>query len=118
VYGGAAMNRGYGGVYRGAAISPGGLYRGAPVRSGYGSVYRGAAYAPYRGTYYRGARVAATGYGYYRGYGRYGRYGHYRRGWGWGFPLAAGLAYASYDSCIQWDGYNWINVCYDPYYYW
>jgi hypothetical protein len=81
-------------------------------------VYRGAAYVPYRGTFYRGARAAGAGYGYYRGYGRYGHYGR-GLGWGWGFPLAAGLAYGSYgyDSCLQWDGYNWINVCYDPYYY-
>jgi hypothetical protein len=52
------------------------------------------------------------------------RWAGWRRGWGWGFPVAAGLAAASYyayadagyDSCLAWDGYQWVNVCYSGYY--
>jgi hypothetical protein len=57
----------------------------------------------------RGVRVAG-----FRG----GGWG-WRRGWGWGFPLA-GLALAGttgyYGSCWRWDGFQWVNVCYRPYY--
>jgi len=49
-----------------------------------------------------------------------------RRGWGWGWPVAAGIAagvatagwgYGS--SCLAWNGYGWVNVCYGyaPYSY-
>jgi hypothetical protein len=38
---------------------------------------------------------------------------------GWGFPFA-GLALAAtagyYGSCWRWDGFQWVNVCYRPYY--
>jgi hypothetical protein len=49
------------------------------------------------------------------------RHAHWRRGWGWGFPIAAGLAFAAastyaYDSCLRWNGWQWVNVCYAPYY--
>jgi hypothetical protein len=56
----------------------------------------------------------------------------WRRGWGgWGWPVAAGLGlglgtwgyynypyYSGYygspysDSCLAWNGYNWVDVCY------
>ena len=56
----------------------------------------------------------------------------WRRGWGgWGWPVAAGLGlglgtwgyynypyYSAYygapysNSCLAWDGYNWVDVCY------
>jgi uncharacterized protein YfiM (DUF2279 family) len=44
---------------------------------------------------------------------------HFRRHFG--FPFAAGLAFAAastyaYDSCLRWDGWQWVNVCYTPYY--
>jgi hypothetical protein len=60
-----------------------------------------------------------------------------RPGWGvagwrwrrWGFPVAAGVAalgagyyggYGYYDDCLVWNGYGWVNVCYQPNYnpYW
>src|SRR6476660_9077812 len=46
-----------------------------------------------------------------------------RMGWGW--PVALGLSlgawsypyYSSYysDPCIEWDGYQWVNICYSYY---
>jgi hypothetical protein len=43
----------------------------------------------------------------------------WRRGWGWGWPVAAGigLGYAGYwgSSCLAWNGWRWVNVCYRPY---
>ena len=56
-----------------------------------------------------------------------------RPGWGvagwrwrrWGFPVAAGVAalgvgyyggYGYYDDCLIWNGYAWVNICYQPYY--
>src|SRR5262249_33618282 len=47
----------------------------------------------------------------------------WRRGWGWGWAVAAGLGlaaaatYASYDTCLQWNGWNWVNACYGAYGY-
>jgi hypothetical protein len=29
--------------------------------------------------------------------------------------FAAASTYA-YDSCLRWDGWQWVNVCYTPYY--
>jgi hypothetical protein len=86
-----------------------------------GGGYRGVGWAGrpigWGGAGWAGRRVAwgGRGYGPYRGYG-------YRRGWGW--PLAAGLGiaaaattYGYSDSCTTWNGYAWVNVCYQPSYY-
>jgi hypothetical protein len=60
------------------------------------------------------------GLGWRAGWGGWG----VRRGWGWGWPVAAGIAagvatagwgYGS--SCLAWNGYGWVNVCYTPYPY-
>jgi len=64
------------------------------------------------------------GLGWRAGWGGWGL----RRGWGWGggwgWPIAAGIAagvatagwgYGS--SCLAWNGYGWVNVCYAPYPY-
>ena len=62
------------------------------------------------------------GLGWRAGWGGWG----WRRGWGggWGWPIAAGIAagvatagwgYGS--SCLAWNGYGWVNVCYAPYPY-
>jgi hypothetical protein len=106
-----------GGGFRGAAIGgggfrgigiPGGGYaiRRAAIGSGYG--IRGGAWRP-------GLRP-----GWRPGWGWAGR--PWRPGWGWGFPVAAGLVGAGawgygYDQCLAWDGWRWINVCYQPYPY-
>jgi hypothetical protein len=96
----AAIGSGFRGAgFRAAAIGPG--FRSAGFsRGGFG--FRG----PVVG---RGVRVAG-----FRG----GGWG-WRRGWGWGFPFA-GLALAAtagyYGSCWRWDGFEWVNVCYQPYY--
>jgi hypothetical protein len=82
-----------------------------------GRGFVGARYGAWRGGYV-GPRYAGWG----RGYWPYRRYG-WRRGWGWwgyGWPVAAGLAVAAattYDDCWRWDGWQWVNVCYGPYSY-
>jgi hypothetical protein len=57
-----------------------------------------------------GVRVGGGGWGYRRGWG----------GWGWGLPVAAGLGLAAtagyYGSCWRWDGFQYVNVCYQPSY--
>jgi hypothetical protein len=105
----ASAQRGHGvrggPAFRGAAISPG--FRGARV----GPAYVGR--AGWGGPGYVGRRVAWGGYGPYRRYG----YGPYRYGWGW--PVAAGLTIAAagyYGSCLRWNGWDWVNVCYEPNY--
>jgi hypothetical protein len=44
-------------------------------------------------------------------------------GWGWGFPIAAGIIASGawggyYDQCYVWDGWQWVNVCYQSEYWW
>lgn len=108
-----------GGGFRGAAI--GGGFRGAPISSGFRGGMVGRSGLGFRGPVIgSGVRVAG-----FRGAG-------WRRGWGgWGWPVAAGLGlglgtwgyynypyYSAYygapysDSCLAWDGYNWVDVCY------
>jgi hypothetical protein len=110
--GGGMRIGGGGGGLRAAAI--GGGYRGAGIGGGYRGVGIG------RGGYgIRSAGIARGGV--WRG----------RRGWGWGFPVAAGLAaagawgyydypsygyssdygYSSGDGCLAWNGYGWVSVC-------
>jgi hypothetical protein len=116
---GAAGFRGFSGsAIRGTGVG----YRGVRVATG----ARGVGY----GVRTAGIRTAAIGPGR-PGWGVAGRPGWggvrpgWRRGWGgwgWGFPLAAAAIgagyYGSYSSdCWAWDGYQWVNVCYDPYYY-
>jgi hypothetical protein len=86
-----------------------------------------------------GGRAVAIGGGFRgpsvgRGFvgGRYiARGGYVARGWrpGWrvGFPVVAGIAavgaygyggyygYPYYDSCMRWNGWRWVNICYAPY---
>ena len=100
--GGGFHGGGFGGGFRGGGF--GGGFRGG----GFGGGYRGAALGGFRGGY--------VGRGYWGGRG----YWPYRR-YGYAFPLAAGLAFAaagpyygSYgSSCLQWDGWRWVNACYD-----
>ena len=119
--GGGGMRGGAigGGGFRGAAI--GGGFRGAPISSGFRGGMVGRSGLGFRGPVIgSGVRVAG-----FRGAG-------WRRGWGgWGWPVAAGLGlglgtwgyynypyYSAYygapysDSCLAWDGYNWVDVCY------
>jgi len=111
---------GGGGGFRGGAIGGGG-FRGAPISSGFRGGMVGRSGLGFRGPVIgSGVRVAG-----FRGAG-------WRRGWGgWGWPVAAGLGlglgtwgyynypyYSAYygapysDSCLAWDGYNWVDVCY------
>ena len=140
---GGAIGGGYrggaiGGGYRGAAIRGG--YRGAVVRGGHrGAAVAGRRYVGPRGAvrsgYARAGRRAVYGgravYGRRTAYGRRAIYGRrvwvgrpgWRPGWGyygWGWPVAAGVAVgvaSAYGSCLRWDGYQWVDVCYQPYAY-
>jgi len=93
---------GGGGGFRGAAIGP---------RIGGGGVggFRGGAVGPR----FSGVRVAGPGWGWRRG-----------GGW-WGFPVGLGIGLGAFsygypygydygygDSCLAWNGFNWVNYCY------
>jgi hypothetical protein len=66
------------------------------------------------------------GVGWRPGLGWAGGWGGWGGGWGgWGFPIATGIAVSSgwgypNDSCLAWNGYGWVNVCYrqSPFGYW
>jgi hypothetical protein len=119
--------RGFGGAgFRGGMV--GGGFRGV----GMGAGFRGAGFGPgyaIRGAGWRTGVVGRPGWGVGRvGWARPG-WGWAGRRWGWGYPLAAGIAAAgyyygsgySYDSCLAWNGYRWVDVCYSGYYpygYW
>jgi hypothetical protein len=120
---------------RGVAVGGGGaraagIGRGVAIGGYRGAVGIGRGY---------GIRTAAIGSGAYAirggawrpGLGVVGRPGLRVAGWhgwrrGWGFPIAAGIVaagalgyygypsydYSSYDGCVGWDGYQWVNTCY------
>ena len=116
-----------GGGFRGGAI--GGGFRGAAIGGG----WRGAGWAGrpvgWGGAGWAGRRVAWGGPGYVGRRVAWGdpgwgyRRAAWRRGGGWGWPVAAGLGFAAastygyYDSCWRWNGWDWVNVCYQPSYY-
>jgi len=118
---------GFGGVRAGSfgAMRMSGF--GGPARIGGFADVRSVGFARSYAAPMAGYRVGAIGWrgdpGWvarriaWGGYGR-GRYG-WRQGWGWGagYHLAVGLGYgatAGYDdSCSWWDGWEWVNVCYD-----
>jgi hypothetical protein len=118
-FGGAGFHGGFGGGFRGAGFAGGraiaiGGYRGVGVvgRPGWGGGWR-----PGWGGGWAGWRPGWRG-----GWG----------GWGWGWPVAAGVAagvaaatwedgyypYAGYSQCLFWNGYTWVNGCYQSYGYW
>jgi hypothetical protein len=119
-FGGVGMGgRGFavGGVGRGVAM--GGIGRGVAI----GGVGRGIAMGGV-------ARGAIRGGMWRPGSGVAWRPG--LRRWGWGFPVAAGIAAGAYyggygydygyggygygygDTCLAWNGYQWVNICFQP----
>jgi hypothetical protein len=141
----SAQRRGLGGAFHGggpgvsgAGFRPAGL--GIAGRSGWGAVGGpGWGFAGRSGLGWAAAGRTGLGWGiagrpgWRPGWNVAGRPGWWRpgwarAGWGWGFPLAVGLGlgYASYgyadsyNDCLSWDGYRWVNVCYQsyPYSYW
>jgi len=111
VGGGAVRAAGIGGVRSPVGIGGGFGIRRAAIGPGAVAV-RGGAWRPGFGVVGRpGWRVAG-----WRG----------SRWWRWGFPIAAGIAfagaygyydypaygYSSYDGCLAWDGFQWVNTCY------
>jgi hypothetical protein len=78
--------------------------RGAFVRPGIGV-------GRWAGVGWRGAGWRGVGW---RGVG-------WRRGWGWPVAAGIGIGYAGYygSSCLAWNGWRWVNICYGyPYGYW
>ena len=108
--------RGLGGGFRGAALGPRASF--AAVGPGFrgGAIGRGfVGGGRWAGARWGGARWAGAGW---RGGRRWG----WRRGWGWPVALGIGLGAWSYydspyysDSCLAWNGYQWVNVCYGYY---
>ena len=118
--GGAIGYRGGAVGYRGGAVG----YRGRAVVGGRyvgprGVVRGGYRWAGRRAVYVRpgwGGRRVVRGWGGRRVW--VARPGWRRNWWGWGWPVAAGVAFGAYgyrDACVRWDGYQWINICYRPY---
>jgi hypothetical protein len=111
--GGAGFSRGSAmGVGGFRAISPGG-FRGVGMARPGGFAVRNARFGP--GFRPVAARPWLAGRSDWGG----------RRGWRGGVPVAAGLGlgyglYSSYpydNDCVAWDGWRWVNVCYQPYPY-
>jgi hypothetical protein len=132
---GAAIGRGFRGGFAGARFRTaaiGGGWRGAGFGwRGAGLGWRGglgwgAGWRPGLGVGWRGGLGWAggwrPGWGWAGGWGRRG-WGWGGWGWGgWGWPVAAavgvglGASYAGYgDSCLAWNGFTWVNVCYQPF---
>ena len=131
--GGGVRGVAIGGGFRGPGIG-GGAFRTAAIgnvgigRPGLGVVGRpeigpGVGWRPGWGVAGRPGWGAA---GWRPGWGVAG----WRPGWrgGWGYPVAAGLLAAGalgygygygygYDQCLAWNGYGWVNICYQPYAY-
>jgi hypothetical protein len=136
----SAQRGGFGGGFRGGVGISGGGFRGVGVGGGFRGV--GVGTPAFRTA---GIGVGRTGFVGRPGFGFVGRpgiigrpgfigrrgfigrpglrwAGGWRPGWGWGlgwgFPVLAGLAAASYStSCVAWDGFRWVNICYSPYPY-
>lgn len=121
-----------GGGFRGAAI--GGGFRGAMIGGGFRTAAAGAGWRPSWGVgtgwgWRRGLGwPVAAGAGWRPGWGVRTGWG-WRRGWGW--PVAAGLAigglgyygyhdfgYSNSNQCLAWNGWRWVNICYQPFDYW
>jgi hypothetical protein len=119
--GGGFRGGGFGGGFRGPAMGAG--FRGAAIGGP-----RFAAGGWRGGPAWSGQRLGWGGRGWagrgvaWGGGPRWHRGGYWNRGWGWGVPVAAGLAFAAassypYDDCLRWNGWRWVNVCYAPAYY-
>src|SRR3954470_21487399 len=121
----SAQRRGFGG-FGGGAVRMGNIgggpmrMAGPGLRGGMGTVGIGGP-----GIRTAGLGVRTAGLGVRSGVRYAGWRGRWGGGRGWGFPLAVGfgLGYAGsyYNDCLAWDGYQWVNVCYSPYYgygYW
>ena len=102
------------------AASARGGFGGGGFHGG-GGGFRGGGFAAggMRGGGFAGGGFRAAGIAARPGWG-------YRRGWGW--PIGAGIIaagalgygypyYAGYDGCVVWDGYQYVNVCYQSYGY-
>jgi hypothetical protein len=134
VGGGGFRAANIGGGGRGVAVGGGG-FRAANIGGYRGAVGIG------RGYGVRTAAIGSGAYGvrggaWRPGYGVAGGPGWRAAGWhggrrGWGFPIAAGIvaagalgyygypsygygysSYGGYDDCLAWDGYQWVNTCY------
>jgi len=133
--GGGFHGGGFGGGFHGGGFGGGGF------------AGRGFAAGGFRGAGFAGSRAMALGGPGFRSVGVVGRPGWggaawrgaawrggwagagWRRGWGWGWPVAAGLAagaiaastwdypYAD-DGCVFWNGFTWVNGCYQSYGWW
>jgi hypothetical protein len=110
----------------------------AAARGGFGGFggggFRGGGFGGFGGGFrsggFAGARAMAIGRPGWGGGIRPGWGGGWRGGWGgwgWGWPVAAGVAAGvalagpwGYDyggDCTYWNGYGWVNACYGPYGY-
>jgi hypothetical protein len=135
----AAARGGFGGGFHGGGFGGGGFHGAGFAGRAFGGGFRGAGFAGSRamaiGGFRGGGLVARPGW---RGAAwRGGWAGGWRPGWrggwggrGWGWPVAAGVAagaiaastwdypYAGYDQCVFWNGYGWVNGCYQSYGAW
>jgi len=126
-----------GGGFRGGGFAGGGFRGGGFAASGFrGGGFRTAGIVGRPGWGAAGAIAGRPGWGRPGwgiaggpGWGRWnGRWAGHRPGWGWRWPVAAGIvaagawgypydSYAGYDNCVIWDGYQYVNSCYQSYGY-